>query len=171
MATSQDYQSPKRKSYPTMSQPPIKRFMRKTKRVGDCLVWIGYLNPKNGYANFNPTTRHVAWGMAAHRWIYEQKHGLIPAGMFVLHKCDNPACVSIDHLYLGTHADNMKDRTRRGRSARGETNGCARLTETAVIEIRWLSSQGSSGRAIAQQFGVALYTVQKIINRKTWRHV
>jgi len=51
----------------------------------------------------------------AHRVIWAEANGSIPAGMFVLHKCDTPPCINLEHLYLGTHADNMADKVARNR--------------------------------------------------------
>lgn len=79
-----------------------------------CWVWTRFLN-EWGYGHY--------WGTGAHRWSYAHHKGLIPAGMLVMHECDNPACVNPDHLKLGTQADNMLDMSRKGRArAQGVTH-------------------------------------------------
>ena len=50
-----------------------------------------------------------------HRLAWEAEHGPIPEGMLVLHHCDNPPCYNIQHLFLGTHADNLADAQAKGR--------------------------------------------------------
>ena len=74
------------------------------------------------------------------------EYGRIPNEMEVMHKCDNPSCVRIDHLKLGTHRENIEDMIRKGR----KTN--ARLTPSQVVEIRDLKAKGRTTREIASQF-------------------
>jgi hypothetical protein len=76
-----------------------------------CWNWTASASHDFGYGEFmlDGTKRR------AHRWTYEQKVGPIPAGMYVLHKCDNPKCVNPKHLFLGTHQDNCDDMRRKGR--------------------------------------------------------
>lgn len=57
----------------------------------------------------------------AHRWAWTQAHGPIPDGMFVLHHCDNPPCINVEHLYLGTKAENTADMMRRRRNRNQNT--------------------------------------------------
>lgn len=64
--------------------------------------------------------------IAAHRVAYEQKFGLIPPGMAACHKCDVRACINPDHIFLGTHDDNMRDMVAKGR-ARGRLTGTAKV--------------------------------------------
>lgn len=78
-----------------------------------CLVWRGHLD-KFGY------------GGNAHRKSYETHVGPIPKGMCVLHRCDTPACVNPEHLFLGSLAENCRDRSRKGRSRRA--GGAVELT-------------------------------------------
>jgi hypothetical protein len=72
--------------------------------------------------------------------------------MHVLHKCDNPPCVNVEHLFLGTHQDNMDDRSAKNRQAQGEQHGRARLTDEEVDAIR---ESSASDVELARQYGVA----------------
>lgn len=81
-------------------------------KSGACWLWTGTRNLQ-GYG----TTTHRSLPIGAHRLAYELTHGFtIPAGMIVMHTCDNPPCVNPDHLRLGTQRDNVRDMTARGRS-------------------------------------------------------
>ena len=109
--------------------------------------------------------------MLAHRYSYELAHtNKIPKGMFVLHKCDNPACVNPDHLFLGTQKDNIRDCIKKNRHSPPPHIGQAhrKLTEKQVIKIKKLLSQGLSRRKIAKLFPVTSATIDKIADNKMW---
>lgn len=78
-----------------------------------CWMWTAHLSNR-GYGQFWVEGKF----QLAHRMSYRIYVGEIPSKMCVLHKCDTPACVNPDHLFLGTHKDNMDDRDAKGR-ARG----------------------------------------------------
>lgn len=83
--------------------------------VQECWEWQSCLNP-NGYGRIG----HGGRGgrkCAAHRVSWEIHYGAIPDSLWVLHKCDNPACVNPNHLFLGSHQDNMDDMIAKGRAA------------------------------------------------------
>jgi hypothetical protein len=75
-----------------------------------CLLWEGAV-ARYGYGHIRRGGRYLS----LHRVVWEETHGAIPDGLHVLHRCDVPACVNVDHLFLGTHTDNMRDIVSKGR--------------------------------------------------------
>jgi len=125
----------------------------------------------NGYGQFWSGER----GTGAHRFSYVLANGAVPAGMNVLHHCDNPPCVRPDHLYVGTQVENTGDALARGRyvdnsanllGQTGERNPRSKLTAEAVADIR---SSPLSALALAQKYGVTRSNVYGIRARKTWK--
>ncbi len=145
------------------------RFEDKVDRSGECHEWRAYRN-RTGYGVFSVRT---GVNNQAHRFAYEMENGPIPEGMYVLHSCDNPGCVNPEHLRVGSQKENMDDRRVRGRDAdrRGERNGGAKLTDSAVVEIRRLYKEGEMQKDLAERFGVANQLISRIVNRKCWVHV
>jgi hypothetical protein len=129
-----------------------------------CWEWRSILS--RGYGRFLVNGRM----RRAHRVAWELAHGPIPDGMHVCHSCDNPRCVRVSHLWLGTIADNMADRDRKGRGAvlRGEDHGCAKLTPEAVQHIRATPKKYGSGRALARLYGVSESAVSDIRIGRSW---
>jgi hypothetical protein len=108
----------------------------------------------------------------AHRYAYEMTFGPIPAGMYCMHKCDNPCCVNPNHLTVGSCSDNLHDMVTKGRSSRGERRWCAKLTAETVRQIRKRYAAGNvSCIALAAEYGVSTSAVQLAVGRKTWKHV
>ncbi len=132
----------------------------------DCWEWLGSKDGC-GYGTF-AIGRKVK---NSHRVAWQIENGEIPDGMCVCHRCDNPPCCNPGHLFLGTHSDNMKDMSRKGRAPRGEKSPSAKITEGDVREIRRLVSMGVGQTDIAKEFGIAISNVSQISNRKRWRHV
>lgn len=130
-----------------------------------CWEWPHRRGRGYGYLSFNDK------GYLVHRLSYEYHIGPIPDGMFVCHSCDNRACTNPTHLWLGTHAENMADRDVKGRQAKGERVGNAKLTVDDVREIRTLYEQGWTFTQLSEAFGVARIQVHRIISRKLWTHV
>jgi hypothetical protein len=142
--------------------------------LGPCREWPGSRNPRTGHGRI----RYGASGyMAVHRLVWIAAHGDVPEiegkpGM-ILHRCDNPPCYRLDHLYAATHADNMRDRGLAGNAGVfGVRNGMSKLTEAAVLEIRWLYDQeGWKQQRIADRFGITQVQVSAIVRRVAWTHV
>jgi len=88
-----------------------------------CWLWNGHVG-KHGYGTYTIGSHPNSRGVTTHRLSWEIHNGVIPDGMFVLHKCDVRSCVNPDHLFLGTHRDNMDDAKRKGRmSGRPNSKG------------------------------------------------
>lgn len=108
-----------------------------------------------------------------HRLSYELHYGIIPAGLFVLHHCDNPWCVSPAHLYLGDLRQNNKDTKDRGRTTKGRRNPykskepLRKLSPEQVRLIRTLSASLSQ-RKIAEQLSVPRSQVRLVLEGKTY---
>ena len=130
-----------------------------------CHLWAA-ARTRKGYGQFIFDGRK----QYAHRVAWQLAHGPIPAEMLVLHKCDTPACVNPEHLFLGTNVDNMADKVAKGRQSRlrGEANGCAKLTESKASEL--LATPGSC-TAVAARFGVSNVMVSLIRRGKKWAHL
>jgi hypothetical protein len=108
----------------------------------------------------------------AHRIAWELTYGVVPSGLYVLHHCDNHRCVRPDHLFLGTHQDNMHDMTIKKRQAKGAQIQRSKFTDADILVIRTCYAAGGiSMRALARQYYVAHSTIQFIIHRKTWQHL
>lgn len=140
--------------------------------VGRCWVWTSTL--KGTYGSFRRAKTRGAMERA-HRVAWEMTYGPIPDGLWVLHRCDNRLCVRPDHLFLGSRQDNMDDMHAKGRGVplRGERNGCSKLTEIEVREIRRLLGMPDrpSYREMARRFGVSRPVIQAIHQGRAWRHV
>jgi hypothetical protein len=171
-------------------------------RVAD---WIGeQADPPNsdGCRLWRRGRNHHGYGTSggtlAHRRVWIVAYGAPPPGMCVCHTCDVRACVSLDHLWLGTNADNVADRQAKGRSsggrtgpknpARGDRNGSrlyperrarlpgeknpmAKLTEERVREIRAQHASGRQQNEIAGEVGVSASTIGRVVRGVLWRHV
>lgn len=149
-----------------------------------CREWRGRsrTHPTRGYAQTMVSRKRYV----AHRFVWETVIGPIPDGMMVLHRCDNPPCCNPDHLFLGTHLDNMADMRAKGRhggvpfhknkllnSPRicGSKHYRAQVTEADVRRIRLLKERGLSYREIGWRFGITKANVGLICRRKAWKHV
>lgn len=155
--------SAKRRNRPFLPVKP--RFDRHVRKTEGCWEWIG--SKSHGYGQMSVSGRP----MRASRVSYMLHRGAIPEGLHVLHKCDNTACVRPDHLFLGTHADNMADAVAKGRIRSGERAPGAKLTAAGVLEIRRRLSEGARQATIAREFGIHQATVSSIGTGRKWARI
>lgn len=135
---------------------------------GGCLEWTA-ARTKEGYG-LVVLGAHTGWrrSQKAHRIAYAINVGEIPAGQMVCHACDNPPCCNPDHLFIGTPAENVADKVRKLRQARGEGVRRHGLTEQMVREIR--ADTRSPGQ-IARALGVSRTAVANVRRGVSWTHV
>lgn len=149
------------------------RFWNKVNKTNGCWLWMASKR-SNGYGCF----RFQGKLYSAHRFAYQLAYGDITDNLLVCHKCDVRNCVNPDHLFLGTHTENLIDAIRKKRSfppsikARGESSGQSKLIEEQVLEIRQLHADDGLGwRTLSKKYGVSGNTINKILRRETWTHI
>lgn len=133
-----------------------------------CWVWKKRLNHDGyGVISIKKSKRFV------HRVVYQEWVGSIPEGKEVCHTCDVRNCCNPEHLFVGTHLDNIRDMVKKGRNApvAGENNPRAILTEAQVIEIFKKLIKGERVSTIAVNFGVPSRIIHNIKNLKAWKSV
>jgi hypothetical protein len=129
-------------------------------RQSGCWEWIGLKGP-TGYG----TAHLTGIPQRAHRVSWELTYGAIPNGMLVCHTCDNRSCVNPVHLFLGTHDDNMRDKTMKGRLSMHR----AKIPEADVPALRAAVASGELTRkAIAVKYGVCMSTVSAMTTGRTY---
>ena len=135
------------------------RFNDKVEATGHdgCHIWTAGVD-SHGYGVIGFDGRHLG----AHRVAWFLEYGVWPS--MLLHSCDTPRCMNVAHLREGTHAENMADRSQRGR-----TN--SKLNHAKVRQIRRLLKAGMVQREICEMFGVTNVAISNISTRTTWRHV
>lgn len=152
-----------------MKLTPRERFLAKVcPELGTgCWLWRGMVRADGyGMVTFGGTQQR------AHRLAWVLFRGEISPGLVVCHKCDMPACVNPDHLFVGTHAENAHDRVEKGRSLLGEKHRGSKLSAEQVSRIKAMLTEDRMYMSeIAREFGVAVATIHAIKAGRNWRHV
>ena len=131
---------------------PEQRFWNRAFKTNSCWLWLGP-HGRSEYGGISYKGKQYK----SHHLAYILTHGSRPDGLFILHTCDNPKCVNPDHLYAGTHADNMHDRKRRGRYGK---NPCV---ATYQLQAELLARATEQVRRHAAARGISVSTA--------WRRV
>ena len=152
-------------------RPVEKLFLEKVDTRGECWTWTAYRS-ESGYGSMSTRVNCRHKSVQAHRLSWTLFVGPIPDGLFVLHKCDNRACVRPSHLFVGTAQDNSGDMVAKGRTARGARHRAAKLTPSAVRRIRELRGDGVAVAEIWKEFPqVSKSTIRQVVAGATWRHI
>jgi hypothetical protein len=132
-----------------------------------CLLWAEEHLMPNGYGRLSVNRKNKY----THRTAWEITHGSIPEGLSVLHHCDIKRCFRPCHLFVGTQLENMEDKVTKFRQANGERIHCAKLSSQQVLQIRELFIDGVRKQQLAERFGVTRYTIYRVLDGSTWKHI
>jgi hypothetical protein len=146
------------------------RFFKHVKITDGCWEWFG--NKAKGYGHIRQFKG--CWkSVKAHRVSYELFVGKIPKGMLVCHKCDNPACVNPEHLFVGTAKDNSLDCVKKDRCVRlrGEFSPMHKLTQDQVMEIRERYKDGYSQTELGREYGLHHGSIWAIVHNVSWKYL
>lgn len=146
-------------------------FWHRVAKTDKCWNWTGATH-KFGYGEF----AYMNEWYRTHRFSYKLHFGDIPPNSHVLHRCDNPRCVNPDHLFLGSHTDNMRDMKLKGRAHKttsyfGERHHKSKLSAADVIAIRKKLKNGTAIRALAREYCVNQGSIQGIDRGKNWKQL
>ena len=154
--------------------PPIRPIADRIKErvtVSDrgCWLWNGPIF-KDGYGCIGIKRTGP---QRAHRVSYAKFVGPIPNGLWVLHRCDTPACVNPEHLFLGTAYDNAIDREGKGRANRvsGATHHWAKHTERFVWGVRKMHRFGFSIQQLADLYAESYGSMHQLCRGDGWKSI
>lgn len=124
-----------------------------------CWNWIG-AKMSRGYGHLVYKGKLIA----SHRYSFELHHGAISPGLFILHKCDNVACVNPNHLYAGTQKENIRDAITRGRLKMGTGDNCqiSKIKENDRITIGKMIINGARVCDLIKIYPVCRRTIHRI---------
>lgn len=156
------------------SKSPIERIEERTIPcpATGCLLWTARISG-DGYGRIGFKGKN--W--RAHRLMWTLVNGPIPDSMKVCHKCDVPSCVNPDHLFLGTHLENMADMRAKGRNRkssgppRPRNKGVGRIVKLNPEKVRYILRDHRPNQALAKELGVSPRLVGQVRKREIWRHV
>lgn len=185
-------------SYVGQRRTTAERFWEKVQKSESCWLWTA-ARTRAGYGKMGVYDGLVNRTVETHRVSWEIHHGAIPDGLWVLHNCpdgDNPLCVRPDHLWLGTHTDNMRDMLAKGRAGvwthperlphgdahwtragvvllpRGDAHRNTKITDVQVVDVRTrYAAGGVTQKYLADEFKVSKSLIQAIVQRKARRHI
>ncbi|MDE2098337.1 MAG: hypothetical protein KGL39_13875 [Patescibacteria group bacterium] len=162
-------------------QNDAQTFWNRVKKGSDveCWDWLGWKSYGKRGGGYGRVDIFGFSGLYAHRVAYCLANpGRITLdkqdGQLVLHTCDNQACCNPKHLYVGDHAQNMRDKVARGRQHKwgsGENSPRAKLTREQVIDMRQKHQSGMTVRQLAPLYGMSESGIKQVVYRKYYKDI
>lgn len=145
------------------------------RKEDECWNWIGYKN-EQGYGRvqineFSYYAHRVIYAMVYPDTIEWRAPKNSTESGFILHTCDNPSCCNPKHLFVGTHADNMADKSAKGRTPdfSGEKGPRAKLSMVQAREIRQLRKDGISARELSVRYALSLPSIKTLLRGDSYK--
>ena len=129
-----------------------------------CIECISHKIPKRGYPIITRDKERQKLG----KYLYEKEFGKVEKKLDMCHKCDNPKCVNIEHIYFGTRKENVRDMMVRNRNQKGEMKMNSKLKEWQIQEIM---KSNKNLHELGKMYKVAPATIRDVKKGKTWKHI
>ncbi len=144
-----------------------KSFDEQIDKSQDCWIWTSSVN-KDGYGKYTVGGKTFR----AHKFAWERASGPVPDGKVLMHFCDQPRCCKPAHMSVATHAENMTDKVNKGRQAKGECVGSAKLSDEIVLRIRAeYVFRKVTYKDLSIRYGVSKDCIQKAVRSINWKHL
>lgn len=163
-----------RRLFPPRGLDELRAYLPQRYRLEDrghrtpCWIWVGGKGDEYGVMRFEGRAQNVS------RLAWRAFVGEIPEGLEACHKCDVPTCYRIDHLFLGTHYENMRDAAEKERMGGlfGVEHHSAKLDPEKVCIIRsHIANKTKQTHELAKEFGVSKNAINKIRRGESWKSV
>jgi hypothetical protein len=137
-----------------------------------CWNCYSHSRDKGGYPHISITQDKKDYTIKIVKFLWLSKYGLVPDELQLLHTCDNKSCINLDHIFLGTHQDNMSDKVHKNRQSKGENHGRSKLTDEQVSFIR--DNHRPNGLnynqlQLANLFDISKAQINRIIHQESWK--
>jgi transcriptional regulator len=144
------------------AESSIERLQRRLKENQSSRCWEFQGSCIDGYGQIKLNGKMYR----AHRLAYSLFVGEIPDGLVVCHKCDNPPCCNPNHLFLGSRIENIADRVKKGRCAKGSKLPSYKITDEVRLRIYDLRNQGLTQEQIGKEIGTSHATISRVLSKK-----
>lgn len=137
--------------------------------ISECILHKGSVT-NAGYGQVARRINGKLKVYGAHRYAWIQANGPIENGLHVLHQCDNKLCVNVEHMRLGTQAENVREAVERNTGI-GASAGRKRLNAEQAAQIKTALKRGAKILDLAKQFNVSHLTIRAIKKGRAWSHI